>query len=358
MKKTIVDEQKLINFINCGMGQVDIANSMLIGIKPIHRIAKANGVYNKLKENNQLYKSNKSKQDVDNRHYFQNLNVHDTFGEKIRNGIQNEGYTTYDVWKLINIPIKQVNNYLIFVGLYDIAVENGKKKKAKLARVNGKLSALTLKNKELKPITPEIIKRFEELKFRLIYKEMVYKQLKKEFGFGEKKCKQLCERYGYPKDNPQTGKLNPMYGKSPGKEAGIGVKCHINRVGNIYFCRSTLELKIFLYLMENNIKFAPSKHRIKYKMKNIHRTYCPDIVINGIEICEIKPYKLLTTDENVLKYNALKEYCKEYNLTCKYITENTFDISKYNLEYIENFINKKIITIDDKNHDKLKRNIK
>ena len=360
MKKTIVDENKLIELIKMGNGLVDISKILNIGFKSIYRISKNYYLYDKLKENNQLYKHRKIEEvkELTKKRYNElNLYINMKFGENIRECIINKNYTTNDVWKQIKLPRKQVIRYLMFYNLYDTAVLNGKKKQAMIARECGKLSALTLTGVPLKPITDGIVKRFEQLKSILIYKEMVYRELKKEFGFGEKKCKQLCELYGYPKDNPQTGRLNPMYGKSPGKGAGIGIKCHINCNGNIYFCRSSLELKIFIYLLENNIKFAPSRHRIKYKMGGINRTYCPDIVINDVEICEIKPYKLLTIVENVLKYSVLKKYCNEYNLKCKYITENTFDLSKLNLAYIDELINKKIIDIDDKNYEKLKRNI-
>ena len=64
------------------------------------------------------------------------------------------------------------------------------------------------------------------------------------------------------------------------------------------------------------------------------------ILIEDNVICEIKPYTMLTMKLNVLKFKSLEEYCKQYNLKCKYITENTYDISKYNLSYILDFIEK------------------
>jgi len=66
---------------------------------------------------------------------------------------------------------------------------------------------------------------------------------------------------------------------------------------------------------------------------------------------------MLTMKLNMLKFKSLEEYCKQYNLKCKYITENTYDISKYNLSYILDFIEKKLILMNVKNLEKLKRNL-
>ena len=59
MKKTIVDENKLIELIKMGNGLVDISKILNIGFKSIYRISKNYYLYDKLKENNQLYKHRK-----------------------------------------------------------------------------------------------------------------------------------------------------------------------------------------------------------------------------------------------------------------------------------------------------------
>jgi hypothetical protein len=358
MKRSDVDERQILDRINCGKGQVEISKELNIGIKPIHRISKCHNLYDLLKQNNQKHKTKASKLLASERQKITTDRIHDKFGGIIRSMIFDKLFTTYDIRKHINIPQKRCNQYLIYHGLYDECVKNGKTKISNLARINGKLSSNTLSGVELKPITDSIRNRFEELKGEFIYKQKVYDALYEEFGFGERKSKQLCERFGYPINNPQTGKLNPMYGKSPSKKSGIGTKCHLYHDGCLIFCRSLLELKIYLYLIDNGVEFQLSKHRIQYKLNGVDRTYCPDIVMNDVEICEIKPSNLVKLDINQIKFKSLVEYCNCFNLKCKYLTELDFDLKKYsNIDYILMLIDNGKIRIDNSNLEKLKRNI-
>lgn len=353
-----INETEIISLINRGVGQVEISSKLQIGIKPIHRISKRHGLYQILKQNNQRYKTHLSKERARLSHISLAENLNLKAGDKIRSLIIDDRFTTYDLKKYLNIPMKQCVQYLKYYNLYDECFKNGKEKKANIARINGKKAKEKLSGKEKKPITEFIRDRFELMKVNLIYKQKVYNELRKEFGFGEKKCKQLCERFGYPKNNPQTGNLNPMYAKSPSKKSGIGIKSHLYHDGNFIFCRSFLELKIYLYLIDNNIKFQMSKHRIKYKYNDIDRTYCPDIILEDNTVCEIKPSNLTKLEINKEKYKSMERYCSDFNLKCRYITELDFDIKKYNdLNHILNLINNKIILMDEKNLEKLKRNI-
>lgn len=131
-----------------------------------------------------------------------------------------------------------------------------------------------------------------------------------------------------------------------------------------YFCRSSLELQVLCYFIEHGYKFQISKHRIPYvNDEGICRTYCPDIVINDIDsglpiIYEIKPHAMILLRKNQVKNNAAREYCKRFGLVWgNFITERSFDLTKYDSSYIMNLIGNKSIIIDEKNIEKLKRNI-
>lgn len=326
--------------------------------RQLHRLSLKFGVLDIFKKNNTNIKIEKMHLAKNVRHAEINDSIHKKYGKQIIDDICINKFTISDIKRKYKLPSKQINRYLDSINYKHVAATNGKKKVSEFAKINGKKSAIQLKGKELKPITPEIVGRFKELKRSLKYKEKVYVALKTEFGFGSKKAKQLCEKYGYPEDNPQTGNLNPMYGKSPSVKSGIGVKCHIVINGNLYFCRSTLELKIFLYLRDNNIKFIPSKHRVKYKYKDKERTYLPDIVLEDQNVCEIKPAALVNLDLNLIKMNALQTYCDMNSLSCRFITENDYDLTVYSdIHVYDKLINSGELIIDSINYEKLKRNI-
>jgi hypothetical protein len=249
------------------------------------------------------------------------------------------------------IPIRK---YLIWAGLYKKSLENWKIKKQQLARNNGKCSSKSLTGVPLKPITKEIMDWFT-LQIQLgRFKTQVENDLKAKFGFGNKKYRQLCSMVGEPKENPQTGELNPMYGKSPGKNSGIGVKGWVYIDGNKLFFRSSLELKIYLYLESQKIHFLQSMHRIPYLDNGTNKTYCPDIVIDTT-ICEIKPSALVSTNAVQLKFSALQKYCLEYNMKCAFITELTYPLPKLTIETINSLIDEKKLMIDYKNYNKIMR---
>jgi len=170
----------------------------------------------------------------------------------------------------------------------------------------------------------------------------------------------LINKFGKLKKHPSKflpGKLNKMYGKSPTNNAGFGINGSVILNGEKLFFRSLLELKVYLYLYINNINFTQSKHRVKYVNNCKQYTYCPDIVINDT-IYEIKPENLQTHYINTLKFNSLKVYCNEHNLKCEYIGYKTYDLTIITKQYILNMINNKLITMTDKQYNRLIKNLK
>ncbi len=147
-----------------------------------------------------------------------------------------------------------------------------------------------------------------------------------------------------------------MFGKSPGKNAGIGSKGWILVDGKLIFFRSSLEFKIYSYLNQKNIKFVLSSHRISYLDSiGTKRTYCPDYVVEDT-ICEIKPESLLKNKLIQIKILALAKYCKENHLKYELVTENTFPLPKFTSQDIDEMIFKgKLKMLDKKNYEKLLR---
>lgn len=351
-----IDELRTLILSGHGITQLMVRNSFgLRSKKAIQRIAKQLNLSKKLRDNNRKYKDSQVSKIAHRKRNETLQNNLKKMSDEVRFLVMEKSFTTYDLHKKLGTPPKQMALVLKHLGLYERCIANGEEKIRRTARTNGKKSADVLSGVELKPITQEIIDRFVELKSSGMYKTQVYAKMETEFGFGDKKVRQLCERFGYPSENPQSGKLNPMYGKSPSKKSGIGVKGWIFIDGKRIFFRSSLELAVYSYLKANGIRFELSEHRIKYNYNGIQRTYNPDIVV-GTTVCEIKPSSMVSLPENVAKHSALIDYCKRFSLQPNIITEKTYDISSYaTLNNIDTEIKDGSILIDETNLNKLKK---
>ena len=116
-------------------------------------------------------------------------------------------------------------------------------------------------------------------------------------------------------------------------------------------------MRVYLYLIKHDIKFALSTHKIQYMLNGMYRNYHPDIVI-GQCIYEIKPSGLINHPKNKLKFEALCKYANKLKLSAGYITHETYDISEINLMYIQSQIDRGIIEISDLEYKRLLKNIK
>ena len=352
------ETDEFCKLISNGFGSIQIANQNSFGLRSLKTIRKISidiGMWNKLHNNNLTYKSNRIKSCAKEKRDRINKKNIDELAGYVTECVIDKKFSTGDLKKVLTIPPKQVVQLLKHLNLYEMCVKNGEVNISNIARVNGRKAADILRGIELKPITELISNRFIELKAMGLYKTQVYEKMREEFGFGDKKINQLCKKFGYPPDNPQTGNLNSMFGKSPSLKAGIGVKCWINHNTEKVFCRSSLELRIYLYLIDNNIQFELSNHRIKYDWNGKERTYNPDIVIDT-QICEIKPSVLVSQPINIAKHEALTRYCESFGMTPRILTEGDFDISKYkSRKYIDELIVRGMIEIDEENSTKLKK---
>jgi len=259
-----------------------------------------------------------------------------------------------DLINEISIPIKQINRLVANLGLTDKRMQNSLILHRERAIKNWKEYGSKQKGVELKPITE--MHRNDYIKMKNSGKCIadIKKFFKKKYDFRHKKVYQLITLFGKPERADQSGKNNPMYGRSPSCKAGIGISGSIVTNGEKIIFRSSLELRVFVWLIRNNIYFKLSKHRIKYIDENeIHRTYNPDIVIDK-KIYEIKPKKLINLKRNQLKFQALKNYCKKFNLSWGIIQEDTYNINtQENIDDIFFRIKSEEIYLTEKNYKRL-----
>lgn len=290
-------------------------------------------------------------------HYHRRLNrlaeVKKTYGVDIKKMVFS-GATVGEIVSFTKYPKKTIIYYLQSEGLMDTCDTNWKNKRAELAKVNGRQSRKVLMGVPLKPLNDNIKEWFRAQVVAGKFKWQIRKELQDKFGYGEKKYYQLCREFGTPLSNPHTGENNPMFGKSPSKSSGIGVKGWVFINGNKVFFRSSLELKVFLYLESAGIIFIPAVHRVSYEHLGVKKTYLPDIVI-GNTVYEIKPSSMLNTELVILKFDALKNYCTKFNLSCDFITESTYPMAKLIKSNVDSLIEKNKLVIDQKNYNKLMR---
>jgi len=153
-----------------------------------------------------------------------------------------------------------------------------------------------------------------------------------------------------------SGKQNGMFGKSPSKYCGRGIKGYFNKI----WFRSSLELFYLIYFFENNIKFKSAEIN-EFMVEYLHpngniKSYHPDFyLIDTDEIIEIKPYGRLKDKIFQIKMNALKEKFKTKN--CKFMTELNIDFSYINKKYITKLVNNKLLNISNKELLRLYKNI-
>jgi len=130
--------------------------------------------------------------------------------------------------------------------------------------------------------------------------------------YGKEKANELEIKRRYNMSNSMSGKNNPMYGKPSPKGSGVGWKGWINET---YF-RSLREACFIINCIENNKDFKCAEYiKIEYvDCLGHNRTYRPDFIIDN-ELIEIKPKRLHSSPNNLLKFEAAKKYCENNNLT-------------------------------------------
>ncbi len=347
MKKTTIEEEKEIaNRIIDGYNNKKIIEEFRFSHKIIYRIAKAFNLCEKLKENNKKCKREVGER-VRNRAFVRYEEFDKKHGRLIEIRI-NEGAHQNLILKEFHILQTFFERFIKWKSL-DLVEQlriNGIRVNKENALKNSLLGAEKVRGVELKPFSEEAVKIFLKLKDEGKCLAEIKRCLSK-LGYKDKKVVQLCQRYGKPDKRSFRGELNPSFGVTPSKKCGKGITGSYFKDGKQYLFRSSLELKIFLYLSEVGINFDLSKHRIPYQINGVNRTYQPDIVIDDT-IYEIKPIKLVAESNNCVKFVAARNYCNKYNLKFDIITEQTYCLKTLNKEIINLLIENRVIELSEK----------
>ena len=146
------------------------------------------------------------------------------------------------------------------------------------------------------------------------------------------------EQYGKEKGDlikkklSRCGEKNHMFGKAAPVGSGRG----ISGMYEGFHFRSTLELTFIKHLVTIKIPFVcgeSKEYRVEYEKDGCKRNYYPDYVLGTGEIIEIKPSRLINSDDNKLKFAAAINLYRE---RFKVLTEK--DFPTYKTELAEDFI--------------------
>lgn len=159
--------------------------------------------------------------------------------------------------------------------------------------------------------------------------------------YGEEKASIIKEKLHKAK----VGKNNPMYGKPAPCGSGNGWSGWYK---NFYF-RSLLELS---FLVANPDVKSAEYLKIPYiDWQGNERTYHPDFIKDNI-LYEIKPFHLISSKENQLKFAAAREYCNKNQLIYKIVTEN--EIKKLSNEEIDRMYKQQKLKFIERYEEKYK----
>jgi len=352
LKKTNDEEAAIVDMINKGSPFKVINEFTGFTYKVIKRIAVENNLFERMIENNQSFKRRRAGITHKIQAAERYRETDKVFGDEIERRIAN-GEHKVPLIALVGKSQAYFDRFLKWKSqsLVEALRANGQRVNAENRAKASVLGANRTRGVPLKKITEDIEFLYKEMLFEGVHLAEI-RRVMLPLGFGCEKVKQMGEIWGKPDRCDQSGENNPMYGKSAPNGSGIGTKGWVNLGNKRHFFRSSLEMRIFLHLYDAGTVFSLSKHRIPYLLDGVKRTYCPDYVVGTI-VYEIKPSKLLSTDENKTKFSAAKEYLAKRCLEFQVVTEETFSLRKYEESDIMNMIDNGILEIDEKNLTKL-----
>ena len=339
------------------IGYVQISKILNIPTNYIRNVCTRLKILEQLFANNQKFKSLAKSNAAKIIRLNKNLELLEIYKERIIEYL-NLGFGLGQLKEKLNLPTGRINDLILMLGLTDKRLENSKKLVYETALKGSKIAAQKTKSvKNIRHIGTDEMKTFYcKCKEDGLFEGETLKLFKQRFGTsGSNTWNALIAEFGQIKKAPRhflPGKENKMYGKEPDWKAGSGIKGHILIDGKLINFRSSLELRIYLYLYINQIKFELSKHTVKYYYNGKWRNYFQDIVIDNF-IYEIKPSIKIKWEVNVVKFDALKSYCEKFNLKCDYITENTFDLSMIDINLIDRMIKDETIKINENEYNRL-----
>jgi hypothetical protein len=358
----------IAELIKNGASNFDLRNlypDFNLSYRVIGLIAKKNGLSAILKDNNNKAKGSYLKSFHEPRKNARFLEAKEKYGSIVKDLVLS-GKLISEICRHFNNELelrRNIHRILKDLDLYEIVQENFRIWKRKNQEKMTKLAAVKTKGTHFSRhiVTNEMIESMKKFKKDNLFYHEAKKIFKEAYKTNGAAWRTVLAEYGPLRKKPPyflKGNLNIQWGKDAPKGSGIGVQGHIYVDGELLYFRSSLELRVFIYLMRNGIIFSPSKHVIRYMYNGVERNYHPDIVI-GNSIYEIKPSSLITLEKNVLKEESLKNYCTGYGLIFGgYITEKTYDLSLVCLKDILILIEEGTITMTNKQLEKLKRWVK
>lgn len=279
--------------------------------------------------------------------------IHNTIGPSIQKDLE-DGLSMKSVAKKYNIAKHPLKKYIVKFDLLDLVYQN--KRRSDIDTLKANSQVVKQKNLYNYKYDHAIILDYAKSLANNHTKAELIRICKEKFGVSRTTSSKILQNLICKRHN-NSGKNNKMYGRSPGKNSGKGASGRLVYGGYNLFFRSSLELRIFLYLINNNISFCLSNHRVCYYLDGVERTYNPDIVI-GTTVYEIKPKNLKKIPINKIKFKALSEYCASHKLQCSYLDECTYDLVFFTKDYFHYMVKNGYIIVNDANYYKIIKYIK
>lgn len=339
------------------LGYAEISKILNVPTQYIRKVCRHLQILEQLFENNQRSKSVNASNKAKQLRLCQNSELINIYKDDIIDCL-NSGMGLSQLKIKLNLPIGRINELIEMLNLTELRKNNSREIIRNNALKSSKKGAQKTKGTKIirHVVTNEMKEFYCQCLNNGLFEGESLKLFKEKFGTkGSNTWNALINEFGQIKKAPKhflSGEQNKMYGKEPDWKAGNGIKGHIFIKNKLINFRSSLELRIYLFLNENNIDFELSKHVVKYYYNHKWRNYFQDIIINNC-IYEIKPTIKIKWEINRIKFDALQNYCKKFNLECAYITEDTFDLSNIDINLIDSLINDKLVIINEKEYKRL-----
>lgn len=123
----------------------------------------------------------------------------------------------------------------------------------------------------------------------------------------------------------RTGKIHVNWNPDSIKQSGYK-KCIRGIFKNQHTFRSSYELAALVALDQGGCDVIVEPFYVWYEYNGKRRRYFPDMLVNDDTVVEIKPHKMVLHAQNVLKQQALIEYCDLHDLTYELWTERDLQL--------------------------------
>lgn len=150
-------------------------------------------------------------------------------------------------------------------------------------------------------------------------------------------CSKICA------DNFKTGKVHVNWNPDSMKHSGYKFAIRGWYKGTHHF-RSSYELS-FMVMMDGKTDIVVEPFFVWYEYEGKRRRYYPDFLVGGNVVVEVKPKCFVGDTQNVLKQQALTEYCNAHGMSCEVWTED--DITLLSKDDITKMIVSGIVDIKE-----------